>query len=177
MASSKLNANERRKSSVSSDRRSSVHMQPNSIMAALAAKKAASTLLGRIKDRRSTTVKEQPHLEPTYKLKPDKKILYNQIKHIVDNVLKTIFDNFDYDSKRAKMICPVISQEIQRELKQLCVERYKFVCQVFIGENKKQSIQLGSRCTWDVTTDNSASGCYQTATAFCCATVFAVYCE
>lgn len=120
---------------------------------------------------------EKPPLEPTYKLRPDKKVLHNQMKHIGDNVLKTIFNNFEYDPKRAKMICPVISQELQKELKQLDVERYKFVTQVFIGENKNQAIQLGSRCTWDTTTDNSASSFYQTSTAFCCATIFAVYCE
>lgn len=57
MATIKYNLSERRKSSVSSDRRSSVQLPHNNIMAALAAKKAASTLLGKMKDRRCTTAK------------------------------------------------------------------------------------------------------------------------
>jgi hypothetical protein len=39
--------------------------------------------------------------------------------------------------------------------------RYKYVVQVFLGENKGQGARVASRCLWDTETDNYATFSYK----------------
>ena len=40
---------------------------------------------------------------------------------------------------------------------ELGYERYKFCVNVLIGEQRGAGVQVGSRCLWDIDTDNYAS--------------------
>jgi hypothetical protein len=54
-------------------------------------------------------------------------------------------------------------------------QRYKFLVQCVIGENKGAGVRMGCRCLWDATTDKSATETFVNNTLFCVAVAFGVY--
>ncbi len=53
--------------------------------------------------------------------------------------------------------------------------RYTFLVQVVIGEQKGQGVKASCRCYWDSDTDSYAEVCYLNPSLFCVAIAFGVY--
>lgn len=58
---------------------------------------------------------------------------------------------------------------------ELNLERYKFVVQVVIGEQRGEGVRMGARCFWDDNTDSYAQEVFQNDHLFCVAAAFGIY--
>ena len=54
-------------------------------------------------------------------------------------------------------------------------DRYKFVVQCIIGENKGQGVKYGCRCLWDSDTDGMAEYVYLNENLFCAVAAFGIF--
>ena len=68
-----------------------------------------------------------------------------------------------------------IANEIRQKLKNLGHERYKYMVQVVMGEQRGQGVRMGCRCFWDSETDSQASDVFINEHLFCVATAYAIY--
>ena len=53
--------------------------------------------------------------------------------------------------------------------------RYKFMVNVVLGEQRGQGIRMGNRCFWDEDTDAFACETYHNDSIFCVATAYGIY--
>ena len=49
-----------------------------------------------------------------------------------------------------------IADEVKSKLKDLGLDRYKYVVNVVMGEQRGQGVRMNYRSFWDIDTDNSA---------------------
>jgi hypothetical protein len=54
-------------------------------------------------------------------------------------------------------------------------DRYKFIVQCVIGENKGQGVKYGCRCLWDSDTDGMAEYVYLNESLFCAVAAFGIF--
>ena len=54
-------------------------------------------------------------------------------------------------------------------------DRYKFIVQCIIGENKGQGVKYGCRCLWDSDTDGMAEYVYLNESLFCAVSAFGFF--
>ncbi|CAM9668988.1 unnamed protein product, partial [Choristocarpus tenellus] len=59
----------------------------------------------------------------------------------------------DHATAQTKKICDTIKDG----LKGMNLDRYKYVVQVVIGEQRGAGVRMANRCFWDSDTDNCAS--------------------
>ena len=57
------------------------------------------------------------------------------------------------------------------------VERYKFVCVVWIGQVLGQGVHITSRCLWNARFDNFAQESFKNDQLFAQASIYAVFVE
>lgn len=155
------------------------------IVGLMASKRLTSKLTSKLgKGRRSSSIAvSQVHVEkePSYRMEPANKFSSVRATKVLQDVLSSRLERYRYNSKFARNMAKVLSEEIKDQMKALRYDRYKYVCVVYIGEVKEQAMALTSRCAWDNKFDNSATytyqGAYQGKAWFCNASVFAVYRE
>ncbi|XP_064394181.1 dynein light chain Tctex-type protein 2B-like [Halichondria panicea] len=113
----------------------------------------------------------------TYTIRPkfEKKFRPLLIKDVIHQVLKELLHEKQYSSEEAKTTSKEISDSIQSRLKGLDLDRYKYIVQVVIGEQRGEGVKMGCRCFWDSDTDNYAQDIYMNDTLFCVAAAFGVY--
>eukprot|EP00058_Branchiostoma_floridae_P000484 XP_002585972.1 hypothetical protein BRAFLDRAFT_255806 [Branchiostoma floridae] len=58
---------------------------------------------------------------------------------------------------------------------ELPYDRYKFVVQVVIGEQKGEGVKMACRSFWDADTDNYAQDIFMNDSLFCVAAAFGVF--
>ncbi|EKX41360.1 hypothetical protein GUITHDRAFT_74817 [Guillardia theta CCMP2712] len=80
-----------------------------------------------------------------------------------------------YNVDRAAKATREIADSIKMKLKEFHWERYKYVVQVVIGEQRGEGIQMGCRCFWDEDADNFAQASYSNDSLFATAVAFGVY--
>lgn len=97
------------------------------------------------------------------------------MKEIIAEVLKEKLTGVVYHADNTSLWCREISDEIKQKLKGLGLERYKFVVQVVIGEQKGEGMRMGCRCFWDPKTDNYAEEVFTSESIFAVAAAFGVY--
>ena len=68
-----------------------------------------------------------------------------------------------------------IADSIKAKFKEHGKERYKYIVQVALGNQKGQGVQAGCRNFWDADTDGVAYEQYIDDNLFCLVTVWAVY--
>ncbi|KAL0224990.1 hypothetical protein RCL1_002902 [Eukaryota sp. TZLM3-RCL] len=97
----------------------------------------------------------------------------------VENVLKQTSSNFLRGKSYSVDDTPVWTREladmIRDQLKELNLDRYKFVVQVSMIENRNQGLYHGVKFFWDEDCDRLASHVYSTDSLFCGISVFALY--
>lgn len=117
------------------------------------------------------------YYENTYKVYPDRKLSVGEVEGIIAEVLNEHLRDQLYDLVKSRQICESISQEIKDKVKALGASRYKLVVLAHIGENRKQGIEITSRCVWNENLDNFASAHFKNTSLFAQAVVFATYYE
>ena len=120
-------------------------------------------------------------IENTYRLEPDQSdtvvVFESRIKRVVKNTLEEELGQFKYESERASRMCTSLADQIRERVKDLDIPRYKFVCSVFIAENKEQGVQSVSRCLWNHSTDSYVTVNYSNTSLYATAMVHGVYFE
>ena len=131
-----------------------------------------------IEDKFSLYLVEKLMTENTYKLKPDNFFLTEKARVIIGDVLKAHLSSKSYIAEDSKKLSVEISEEIKRKVKaEAPVERYKFVCVVWIGQQLGQGVHITSRCLWNAHFDNFAHESYENDHLFAQASIFAVFVE
>lgn len=122
-----------------------------------------------------TQQQTQPHQE--YQIRPPYSELFKprDVQAIMKQVLTDFLHDKQYDGEQTLQWSQQLSTLIKNKLKQLKQERYKYLCQVIICEQKNAGIRIGAKCLWDQTTDKMAQETYQNSTLFCVAIAFGVY--
>lgn len=113
----------------------------------------------------------------TYTIRPkfEKKFRPSLVKDIIHQVLKESLHEKQYNSEDARILSKEIGDSIQSRLKEFELDRYKYIVQVVIGEQRGEGVKMGCRCFWDSDTDNYAQDIYMNDTLFCVAAAYGVY--
>mmetsp|Transcript_29700 Transcript_29700/g.41018 ORF Transcript_29700/g.41018 Transcript_29700/m.41018 type:complete len:118 (-) Transcript_29700:83-436(-) len=105
----------------------------------------------------------------------DQKFRQGKAQEIILEVLKAKLNNVTYHADNTSTWTREIADDIKLKLKDMTLERYKFVVQVVIGEQRGEGVRMGCRCFWDPNTDNYATAEFSNASIFCVAAAFGVY--
>lgn len=97
------------------------------------------------------------------------------MKEILHECLCEKLANQQYEGEKCNEAAKHLADLVRNRLKNLGYDRYKFIVQVLIGERREQGVYFGTRCFWDVNTDNQASDTFTNDHIFCTATAYAVY--
>ncbi|XP_033106324.1 tctex1 domain-containing protein 2-like [Anneissia japonica] len=122
-------------------------------------------------------LEEEPVIPNTYMLRPNflQKFRQATVKETIHIVLTEELADKQYDSEECSEWCKNISSEIKKRLKDLDLDRYKFIVQVVIGEQRGEGVKMGCRCFWDSDTDNYAQDIFMNESLFCVAAAFGVF--
>lgn len=105
----------------------------------------------------------------------DKSFRPGKVKEIMTEVLKSRLDNLTYDPDNCSTWCRDIADEVKQQLKTLGMDRFKWVVQVVIGEQKGAGVQIGARAFWDNKTDQIAEEKFVNESIFAVCVVAGVY--
>ena len=113
----------------------------------------------------------------SYSLRPkmQQKFRSNDVKELIHGILITKLADKSYNTETCTDLAKSICAEIKEKLKQLNYDRYKFIVQCVIGEQKGAGVNMCGRCFWDSDTDNLAESIYMNETLFCVAAAYGVY--
>ncbi|KAH9489296.1 Tctex1 domain-containing protein 1 [Bulinus truncatus] len=125
----------------------------------------------------SVDVPRPVYYENTYKVEPDATFKPERVKPIIESVLRENLEGLSYDRHLMGSRCLLLSDIIKERVKQQQLPRFKIVCMVLIGENKKQTVMVSSRCLWNQSCDNFASCEYSKGNIYAVGMVFAVHQE
>ncbi|EFJ23397.1 hypothetical protein SELMODRAFT_99767, partial [Selaginella moellendorffii] len=104
-----------------------------------------------------------------------KKFRVGQVRDTIAAVLKEKLKGLVYDPETSPGVARDLADSIKSDLKDLEFERYKLVVQVVIGEVRGQSMQMASRCFWDLETDDYAEATYNDGNVFGVGVVFGMF--
>jgi hypothetical protein len=96
-------------------------------------------------------------------------------KEVIRGTLHEHLNGKEYNSDEANTWTKQIVDEIKDKLKEKGFERYKFIVQVVMGEQRGEGVKMGCRCFWDSDTDNYAQDVFMNDTLFCVAAAFGVF--
>ena len=106
---------------------------------------------------------------------PSGRVSVNTMKAIIREVLDAQLTGKTYQSEHTSKWTKEIADEIRDRLKALNLERYKYMVQVVVGEQRGEGVRMGCRCFWDQDTDNYAYENFINDSLFCVASAYAVY--
>ena len=120
---------------------------------------------------------EKKSEDKSYAVRPHfrKKFKPLQVTEIIQTVLNEKLANQKYNVDKASKWTKEISETIKTKLKELNWDRYKYVVQVVIGEQRGEGIKMGTRCFWDAETDNFAKATFTSDSLFAVGVAFGVY--
>ncbi|XP_044306632.1 dynein light chain Tctex-type 5 [Varanus komodoensis] len=149
----------------------------------------AKEFLGKNKDSISTvpymdepghhddTLRPAVQMENTYQLSPAKCFPVATVNNILKDVVASYLQEEKYEAELCRQMTKTISEVIKARIKDLMIPRYKIIVVIHIGQLDKQSIQIGSRCLWDTTSDTFCSYAFKNRSLFALGNVYAVYSE
>ena len=113
----------------------------------------------------------------SYSLRPNisQKFRSAEIKELLHTILLARLADKEYNVETCTDLSKAICVEIKEKLKSLGLDRYKFVVQCVIGEQKGAGINMAGRCFWDSDTDNFAESIYMNESLFGVAAAYGVY--
>lgn len=97
------------------------------------------------------------------------------VKECIHQVLMEQLGDKTYDAEEIMDWSKTISDTIKNKLKDMGYDRYKFIVQVAIGEQRGEGVKMGCRCFWDSDTDNFAQDIFMNDSIFCVAAAFGVF--
>ena len=110
------------------------------------------------------------------KINPDKKFEPKEVQRVMRAIVHEQLQDKVYDHIYAPNWTKFLTRTIHEKLKELGFERYKFVVQVAIGEDRAQGMKAVAGCIWDEERDGNATVLFTSETLFCIVAVFAVFC-
>lgn len=118
-------------------------------------------------------------MENSYRMVPDDEQRFKtyKVEHLMKDMLERRLEGVAYDGAECGILAKELSAEIRLKVKDLKWFRHKVVVQVLVGQDSEQSVQFGSRCLWDKTTDNFACARYTNDNLFAVAACFGIYYE
>ncbi|XP_077190045.1 dynein light chain Tctex-type 4 [Paroedura picta] len=122
---------------------------------------------------------QETHYENTYKTQPDEGCRFNafQTQQVLESILASYLGDTKYNPANSGQLAQNLSDLIRNRAKELTPPRYKLVCNVFLGQQANQGLQISSRSLWDVENDNFASATFTNSYLFAVATVHGLYFE
>lgn len=113
----------------------------------------------------------------TYTIRPNfqHKFRPAAVKECIHQILTDFFVGKSYSGDECTTWCKNISHEIKDRLKEMGYDRYKFIVQVVIGEQRGEGVKMACRCFWDSDTDNCAQDIFMNDSLFCVAVCFGVF--
>nr|WAW84852.1 dynein light chain Tctex-type protein 2B [Halisarca dujardinii] len=113
----------------------------------------------------------------TYSIRPkfQNKFRPGLVKELLHGVLVEYFHEKQYAPEYVDQWTKELCDLLKSKLKECDFERYKFVVQVVIGEQRGEGVKMACRCFWDSDTDNYAQDIYMSDTLFCVAAAFGVF--
>ncbi|KAJ1506488.1 Tctex1 domain-containing protein 2 [Coelomomyces lativittatus] len=110
-------------------------------------------------------------IRPNYKSKFKPSV----VQKLIHQVLQERLAGKVYNPEEAPIWTRTIADDIRSKLKELNLDRYKYVVQVVIGELRGEGARMNCRCFWDPDSDNVAQELFTNNTLFCVAAAFGVY--
>lgn len=101
----------------------------------------------------------------------------NQVKPIVTTILEETLEEVSYKTGNCGRLCAELADTIRDKVKLLNFSRHKLVCDVTIGEARKQGLELASLCLWDTKSDDFVSVSYRNRDLFAVAIIYGIYYE
>ncbi|CAI8051161.1 Dynein light chain Tctex-type protein 2B [Geodia barretti] len=94
----------------------------------------------------------------TYTIRPrfEQKFRPQVVEKLIHAILVEGLSDKQYSQDLCKTWTEQISDSIKTKLKELNLDRYKYVVQVVIGEQRGEGVKMNCRCFWDSDTDNYA---------------------
>jgi len=116
-------------------------------------------------------------LSNSYNIRPNFKHKFRPaaVKAIIHDVLNEELSGKQYNSEEATSWSKHISDTVKDKLKELELDRYKFIVQVVIGEQRGEGVKVACRCLWDSDTDNYAQDIFMNDTLFCVVAAYGVF--
>eukprot|EP00727_Mastigamoeba_balamuthi_P004029 m51a1_g13623 hypothetical protein (124) ;mRNA; r:1013-1721 len=114
----------------------------------------------------------------SYVIRPNFKNKFRSavVKEVLQKVLKERLAKQTYDAENTPKLTKEIADDIKSALKLMQnLERYKFVVQVVMGEQRGEGVKMACRCFWDSDTDGYASETFINDSLFCVASAYGVY--
>ena len=104
----------------------------------------------------------EPKEEQTFSLRPDhkKKFRKEQVRELLSQILKEKLERQEYQPDNVNNHTKEVADYIRNRLKDLDYDRYKFIVQVVIGEQRGEGMKMGCRCFWDADSDNYAEAVF-----------------
>ncbi|XP_025078531.1 tctex1 domain-containing protein 2-like isoform X2 [Pomacea canaliculata] len=97
------------------------------------------------------------------------------VKEMIHMVLTDKLSGKVYEPDNATEWTRTISDTIKQKLKDMGYDRYKFIVQVVIAEQRGQGTKMACRCFWDADTDSYAQDMYINDSLVCVAAAFGVF--
>ncbi|CAL1542995.1 unnamed protein product [Lymnaea stagnalis] len=113
----------------------------------------------------------------TYIIRPNfsQKFRPVNVKEMIHTVLGEKLTGVVYSADETTGLTKTIADTIKSKLKDMGHERYKFIVQVVIGEQRGEGVKMGCRCFWDSDTDNYAQDIFMNESLFCVAAAYGVF--
>ncbi|XP_059163652.1 dynein light chain Tctex-type protein 2B-like [Physella acuta] len=120
---------------------------------------------------------KEANQQNTYIIRPNfsQKFRPINVKEMIHTVLGEKLTGVAYNSEETGVLTKEIAETLKARLKEMGHERYKFVVQVVIGEQRGEGVKMGCRCFWDSDTDNYAQDIFMNDTLFCVAAAYGVF--
>ncbi|KAI9219894.1 Tctex-1 family-domain-containing protein [Blastocladiella britannica] len=110
-------------------------------------------------------------IRPNYKQKFKPSIAQS----ILRQVLAENLAGKSYNAEECSAWTRTIADTVRHKLKELSLDRYKYMVQVVIGEMHGEGARMNCRAFWDPDTDNMAQETFMNDSLFCVAVVFGVF--
>merc|ERR1712004_891484 len=113
----------------------------------------------------------------TYVIRPNFQHKFRpvMVKELIHHTLVEELNGMTYNAEEATDLSKKVADSLKAKLKDLEYDRYKFLVQVIVGEQRGEGCKMGARCFWDSDTDNYAQDIFMNDSLFCVAAVFGVF--
>jgi len=115
--------------------------------------------------------------ENSYMIRPNYQHKFKKatVKECIHQVVQEYMSGKVYDAEAVGAWSQDISNQVKTRLKEMGYDRYKFVVQCVIGEQRGEGVKMGCRCFWDSDTDNYAQDVFLNSSLFCVTAAFGVF--
>uniref|UniRef100_A0A8D0G8D3 Dynein light chain Tctex-type 4 n=1 Tax=Sphenodon punctatus TaxID=8508 RepID=A0A8D0G8D3_SPHPU len=122
---------------------------------------------------------QEMRCENSYKTQPDPGCRFDacRTQRVLEVTLASYLGNAKYSPASSGQLVQSLSELVRSKAKELAPPRYKLVCNVFLGQQDRQSLYVASRAVWDADSDSFASATFANSSLFVVATVHGVYFE